>query len=229
MAALLAEVAQKQIPVWLAIAMAMLPVAVFVFVRPDEMSTNIVRACQTAASLWYFAMAIILALLYFETAVLVRGWPVYFMGLSVGSLPCTVVLWREIRSLRMQSQIRDISHEATTSTIPPLRHKQFAILEAAIDRLLSWARQSNIPLHRVEVVVPFVETDFSLSVWLFYTTDDDLFREEAKGYARMSETFLEILKSLDYPPDWLAGVTFTFNSHEHVERDYQGSYFYRLR
>lgn len=104
--------------------------------------------------------------------------------------------------------------------VPPLRQRQFALIAAAKDRLHAWANQHGIPLHRVEFVVPFVETDFALGVWLFFTTDSDLACAGENERAAISAVFIEALRSLDYPSEWLAGVTFQYDSHEHVERAY---------
>ncbi|HKW09113.1 MAG TPA: hypothetical protein VJO33_01970 [Gemmatimonadaceae bacterium] len=51
------------------------------------------------------------------------------------------------------------------------REQQFATISAAKAHVLQWAESRHVPLVHVDVVVPFVETDFSLSVWLFYDTD----------------------------------------------------------
>lgn len=43
------------------------------------------------------------------------------------------------------------------------------------------------------------------------------------------EKFLAILAENGYPADWLADTSFEVDSHENVERNFDGSYFYRLR
>jgi hypothetical protein len=110
------------------------------------------------------------------------------------------------------------------------RKRQFAHIEAARIALLAWATAHDIPLVRVEFVVPFVHTDFSLSVWLFYDTDINLTRTAAEGTtANVQQEFLSILFAAGYPADWLSRTSFFADSHENVERNYEGSYFYRLR
>ena len=78
--------------------------------------------------------------------------------------------------------------------------------------------------------MPFVETDFSLGVWLFFDTDDNLaaVREDGRS-STVERTLLAALADTAYPPEWLTIVEFSSDSHENVERNYEGSYFYRRR
>ncbi len=88
---LLMDVSSETIPLWLAIAAAILPLVVFLFIQPGEMRRSIVLPLQVFASLWYLLLALILFIMLF-----VRGetedWPVFFFGLAAGSIPCVVVL-----------------------------------------------------------------------------------------------------------------------------------------
>ncbi len=108
--------------------------------------------------------------------------------------------------------------------------EQFEYIENARHTILSWARSQQIPLHRVEYVVPFVDMDFSLSAWLFFETDDQLRQQRTiRRLATIKNTFKGILQSLGYAPEWIREIGFVFDSHENVERNYEGNYFYRLR
>lgn len=110
------------------------------------------------------------------------------------------------------------------------RRKQFAHLAAAKEQLHLWAGSHAVPLAHVDFVVPFVETDFGVSVWLFYDTDVSVARlDRDGGSARMQEEFLSFLSADGYPAQWLSDVAFVVDSHENVEQNYEGSYFYRLR
>jgi hypothetical protein len=103
-------------------------------------------------------------------------------------------------------------------------------IEAAKTPLRAWAGANGVPLVQVDFVVPFVETDFSLGVWLFYDTDRSVADLDRDGTtARVQQEFLSILGAGGYPAAWLPPVTFAVDSHENVERIYEGSYFYRLR
>jgi hypothetical protein len=110
------------------------------------------------------------------------------------------------------------------------RKRRFAHLAAAEAQILAWARSHDVPLVHVDFVVPFVETDFGVSVWLFYDTNASVARlKRDRGSDLVRATFLELLTADGYPPGWLAGVRFHIDSHENVVRNYKGSYFYRLR
>jgi hypothetical protein len=112
----------------------------------------------------------------------------------------------------------------------PARGKQFGHLANAEARILRWAAANAIPLVRIEYVVPFAETDVSATVWVFYDTDLNVRRLTEDGTdADLRRELLAILGAQGYPPEWLSQVGFTADSHENVERNYDGSYFLRLR
>jgi hypothetical protein len=114
--------------------------------------------------------------------------------------------------------------------IPAERSRQFELTGRARKRLLKWARAERIPLEHVEFVVPFVETDFSLSTWLFYSDESSVAAFEADGTsARVTQRFQVELAEAGYPTEWLALVECRFASKEVVERDYEGSYYYFVR
>jgi hypothetical protein len=110
------------------------------------------------------------------------------------------------------------------------REKQFEHLTAAKEQLVGWAGANAVPLVHVDFVVPFAETDFSVTVWLFYDTNVSLSRLDGDGgTARVQEEFLSILRADGYPDWWLSDVSFSAESHENIERDFEGSYLHRLR
>jgi len=96
--------------------------------------------------------------------------------------------------------------------------------------ILDWTKQNGIRLHMVDSVVPFVLTDKSLSVWLFYDTDKTKNDYEINGTNEIVKNqCLHLLTELNYPIDYLKEVTFYIDSDENVKKNYEGSYFYRLR
>ena len=112
----------------------------------------------------------------------------------------------------------------------PTRRRQFDHLGTARYELIAWATANDIPLVRVEFVVPFVPTDFAAWVWLFFDTDADVARCADNGVTTtVEQEFLSILARNGYPADWLADTSFCVDSHENVQRNYEGNYFYRLR
>ncbi len=54
------------------------------------------------------------------------------------------------------------------------RKHQFDVIEEADKHTYSWAKQNMINLHNIEVIVPFVETDFDLHILFFYKTNKEL-------------------------------------------------------
>ena len=110
------------------------------------------------------------------------------------------------------------------------REQQFAAIEAAKVRVLQWAENRHVPLVHIDVVVPFVATDFSLSVWLFYNTTANVSALGRDGTTAAVETeYRDGLTAAGYDPGWLPQVQFFVDSHENVVQHYEGSYFYRLR
>jgi hypothetical protein len=110
------------------------------------------------------------------------------------------------------------------------RSDQLAYIESARTNLMAWAKGQDIPLHRMEFVVPFVDTNFGLSAWFFFETDAQLRRSGALGWPeRLSARLTEVLATLGYPAPWLRKIGFYWDSHENVVRNYGGRYFYRLR
>jgi len=93
-AGLLADVSRQTIPAWMAVAIAMLPLLVFLFVRPDEMRRSVVLPFQVLASLWYLVLAVSISVMFVRRGEMTRGWPVYFIGLAIGSIPCVIILRR---------------------------------------------------------------------------------------------------------------------------------------
>jgi hypothetical protein len=73
---------------------ALLPLVTFVFVHPGELPPRLVRYSHAFASIWYMAVAMMLLVGLFTGPNLPRGWFVYPLFVSVGSVPCTIVLWR---------------------------------------------------------------------------------------------------------------------------------------
>lgn len=107
---------------------------------------------------------------------------------------------------------------------------QLQYVDKAIAHMMDWAQASDIHLHKIESIIPFVATDKSLEIWLFFSTDEVKKRYEQDGKTQLvKKTFLQTLQELNYPADYLSQVTFIIDSHENVVENYEGSYFYRLR
>jgi hypothetical protein len=111
-----------------------------------------------------------------------------------------------------------------------MSHIAYKIIDEAERDIMAWATKNSVPVHRVEFVAVFEEWNNDLPVWVFYETDEDIRICEANGSSKNLETrFMEILRERNYPFDEFPEVLFVFDSHENVEKNYQGSYFSRLR
>jgi hypothetical protein len=107
---------------------------------------------------------------------------------------------------------------------------QYSFINKAKDALLKWAEGENFGIYQIEFVVPFLPSDKDLSVWLFYQSDDMVKRYADAGTTAIVEArFVDIMRDLGYPEDYLSQITFQIDSHENVVANFEGSYFYRLR
>ncbi|MEX0996266.1 MAG: hypothetical protein WDZ45_04395 [Flavobacteriaceae bacterium] len=73
-------------------------------------------------------------------------------------------------------------------------------------------------------------SDKDLDVWLFFDTDEIVMNYAINGTTeKVKKEYLRILEDLNYPSNYLDQVIFHIDSHENVVKNYEGSYFYRLR
>ena len=93
-AGMLSELWRDVLPPWVALAITLLPLAVFVFVHPGELPARVVRVAHVAASVWYVVVAVGLLVALATVRPLPRGWPVYPLFVVVGAVPCGIVLYR---------------------------------------------------------------------------------------------------------------------------------------
>ena len=107
---------------------------------------------------------------------------------------------------------------------------QFSFIEKAEKLILNWTIENKIILKKIEHIVPFILSDKSLSVWFFFDNEITKNNYEKNGTNESVKTkYLEILKTLNYPSEYLREVTFEIDTDENVTKNYEGSYFYRLR
>ena len=83
---------------YFALAIALGPFVVFVFVHPGELPARFVGVAHVAASIWYVLVAVGL-MVALATAVrpLPRGWPIYPVFVMIGAVPCVIVLYQWVR------------------------------------------------------------------------------------------------------------------------------------
>ncbi|SOD19943.1 hypothetical protein [Pedobacter xixiisoli] len=110
---------------------------------------------------------------------------------------------------------------------PPV---QFQFIDSVKKLMLNWAQENDIKLHDIDYVVPFVQTDKSLAVWLFYDTDNTMNFFKNNGTTETVKLkYLQLLAELNYPADYLNEVSFFIDSNENIKTHFRGSNFYRLR
>src|SRR5262249_22145981 len=95
-AGMMSELLNRNMAIWCVLAIGLLPVTLFVFVHPDEVSAPIVRYAHLAASIWYVAAAAVLLITMLADGNVPRGRIVYSVGVGIGSIPCEIVLFRAI-------------------------------------------------------------------------------------------------------------------------------------
>lgn len=106
----------------------------------------------------------------------------------------------------------------------------FRALEVAGKLLLSFAANSEIRLVNIDFVVPFVEDDKKISVWLFYKKDEDIDEYNSNGTTQLLQNkFTEFCVNNGLAHDFAVCLSFAIDSEENVDENYSGSYFYRLR
>jgi hypothetical protein len=106
----------------------------------------------------------------------------------------------------------------------------FGYIEKAEQLTFEWTKLNDIKLFRIEFIVPFVLTDKSLEVYLFFDTNKNLSEYETNGTTELvKQKYLDSLIELDYPNDYLKEVSFIIDTDENVQKNFEGSYFYRLR
>ena len=102
--------------------------------------------------------------------------------------------------------------------------------EEAKKLMLNWTKENKIILKNIEYIVPFILSDKNLSVWFFFDNEISKNNYEKNWTNELVKTkYLETLKTLNYPSEYLSEVTFEFDSDENVTENYEGSYLYRLR
>ena len=104
---------------------------------------------------------------------------------------------------------------------------QWNIIEKAKDVLMEWSKENQANIYVIHFVPMF---DFSLEVYIFYKSDSDIAENQAKGLTdSVKQTFLKTVTDMDYTKHFGNNITFILDSDENVTKNYNGSYFLRLR
>jgi len=104
------------------------------------------------------------------------------------------------------------------------------IIDKAKVSILEWAKDQGSPIFRIEYVATFEDWDNGIEVIVFFDKDAEKYRVENTCFIiKIREHYLHLLEELKYPFDKFPRITFLFDSDENVKKNYEGSYFYRLR
>jgi hypothetical protein len=108
----------------------------------------------------------------------------------------------------------------------------FPAIEQALSDVLDDMKLRGIAINHTEIVTTSEEWDDSLGIWFFFEDDSELATRRMDGTTVAIEAlFKDRLEAAKNPYFFskLPKVVFEFDSHENVQRNYQGSYFLRLR
>jgi hypothetical protein len=108
------------------------------------------------------------------------------------------------------------------------RVSQWGALKQVRPRFKSWLKDKSWrkKFHQLE----FIPHSTFLEIFIFYKTDADVAAGNTDGFSEtIRQKMLGDLADLEYPRLAETEVRFIFDSHENVVKNYEGSYFYRLR
>jgi hypothetical protein len=117
LAGMMTELWKPILPLWLLIAVTLIPIAIFVFVRPRELPARIVRFAHVAASLWYLVLAVVLLVAFFQVQQALLAWVACFLLVLVGSIPFCLVLQRSIHGKYDLIDEEESRQGATTASV----------------------------------------------------------------------------------------------------------------
>ena len=144
--------------------------------------------------------------------------------------------FRRVLGARLYSTHPDIRTDSCCINLverlmhPP--YPPFPAIEQALSDVVDDMKARGVRVRHTEVVTTSDEWDDSLGIWFFFEDDDELAKCRLDGTTQTIEVLfkdrLELAKD-PYSFSMLPTVVFEFDSHENVLRNYQGSYFLRLR
>jgi hypothetical protein len=111
-----------------------------------------------------------------------------------------------------------------------LHNKCWRIIEKLEPLTFEIAKNTGIPIYRMEYVAVFEYWSKDIEIYIFYAIEDEKNRAEDQGFTLiLKEFYLDKLKERKYPFSLFPTVNFIFDSDENVKNNYEGSYFFRLR
>jgi len=109
-----------------------------------------------------------------------------------------------------------------------LRRRKWEVLKRVRATFQAWSERQPraAKMHGLE----FMPHRKFLEIYFFYEKDADVTEGELQGFSELiRQEMLRELAELQYPDFEPSRVRFVFDSHENVVKNYQGSYFFRLR
>ena len=103
----------------------------------------------------------------------------------------------------------------------------FFDFERAAHDLIEWSKAVSPSIYRVEFVTPNVDLP-GTRVWVYCETLAGLNSWSNTTRAVVEGQYLLLLKNKGVSDRWVDNVTFVFDSHENVVRNYGGDYTARL-
>lgn len=104
--------------------------------------------------------------------------------------------------------------------------QQWKKLEELQPIIRLWADKQNAPIYRIDFVTGW---GMYLGVYIFYKTDAELKHFTKNNIVEETKNkFMEILDEIGYIKEFNDVVRFSFDSDEHVQRNYKGNYGLRL-
>lgn len=104
------------------------------------------------------------------------------------------------------------------------------IIDEAKVSIIEWAKDQGALIYRIEYVATFEDWDNGIEVYIFFRSDEEKEKLASTDFfSILKQHYLQLLGNLKYPFVKFPNIAFIFDSDENVVRNYEGSYFYRLR
>lgn len=102
-------------------------------------------------------------------------------------------------------------------------------LKSAKQAFEAWVSSCNISLACIHHIATFEDWSKDTCILIFFPTDADLAQHKATGRIQdIEKAYRQFLIDAKYPTKRFP-VSFEFDSHENVVKNFEGSYFFRLR
>jgi len=104
---------------------------------------------------------------------------------------------------------------------------KFSIEKIVNEKIKNWSKD-KCPIYKIYGIP--AGDKVPLQIFIFYKKDKDLQTNIASGLVEQTKTaFIRILDEVGYFKKHPHDVTFEFDSHQNIKKNYKGSYFFRLR